>query len=483
MILQPFSIKQKVIENRKPTTDNFDIFLKEMKEQFKKQINFSSDAAAEKLYYELNRKALVGEGEAVAFFYQEIEKYLRKFPFNGAIPTAYRSTIEGLFHEWKGFSTSYSWFTNVEYAESSGLQIIGQNIFYNNKGKFIPYEHRMPSLDRVDQLKRSLLTADDLASISKEKPTEEFKMNDPLWPGRFIRFALWVYPRTWEEFPTISARRQVIEYLSFEEQEGTGSIPHEALIFIRNLFLLNRNTIVAGPVGSGKTTLANTIVGEQLQRASEANICLGCVMIERHPESVLPYHFPQHRIIPVMAKNEELMNVGIESLRHDPNILFMTEMRYHEWEFYIWAGSKGYDNIIGSFHTKDAEDIPYQAAQAVYTNVGGNLKGHLISALQSCELVVIMESNPQGGKCVTRISEIVFDEIENNVYANDLMRFDVDTQSYTYYDGITDKMQLKMKIANASAFELMYSNLQSLHKKRPMKDPIVVSKRSKVVLA
>lgn len=87
---------------------------------------------------------------------------------------------------------------------------------------------------------------------------------------------------------------------------------------------------------------------------------MGVVMIEKHPESILPYQIKGHRIIPIQASNEELMEVGVESLRHDPNILYMTEMRYNEWEFYLWSGEKGYDGITGTFHTVDSEDIPYQ---------------------------------------------------------------------------------------------------------------------------
>jgi pilus assembly protein CpaF len=478
----PFSLKDRIASRIRPSTDNFQTFLKTMKDDFKDQITFDANKGnrLDSRYYDINQRALVGEKEAVAYFYHEIEKYLRQNPFSGSLPPAYSTNVEAFFHEWKGFGPAFRWFTQRQYADSTGLQIIGQNVFYNHKGTFLPYEHSFDSLDRVDQLKRTLLSADERAKVNREKPSEELKMDDPLWPGRFIRLALWVYPRTWEDFPTISMRRQVVDYLSLEDQVGTNSIPREALPFLRASFNLKNNSLIAGPVGSGKSTFANTVVGEQM---SAANKCLGVVMIERHPESILPYAIKGHRIIPVMARNEELMEVGIESLRHDPDLLYMTEMRYNEWEFYIWAGSKGYDGMTGTFHTTEAEDIPYQGAFAVYTRVGGSLKGHLISALQSCQTVAIMDKFDDGQKRLIRYSEIYYDEKNQQVLAIDLMRYNKDKNEWTYYDGMSEKMQRKLQEKDPVSFSKMMNALTALAKTKPMKDPIVVSERSRVVLA
>ncbi len=454
-------------------SSNFYQFINEMDEYF---IN---EKSKDNRYLELNQKALAGDPEAVSYFYHDIEKYLRINPFRGKLPAAYDSAVEGLFHEWKGFGPAYPWITKKQFSNSSGLQIIGKNIFFNHKGQFQPYPHRMTSLDRVEQLKRTLLSSDERAKADKSKPAEEFKINDPLWPGRFIRIAMWVYPRTWEDFTTISLRRQIVEYLDYEDQAGTGSIPTETINLWIAFSQLKLNTIVAGPVGSGKSTFANTYVGETLKQSRSS---LGLVLIEKHPESLLPYVIEGHRIIPVMALHEDLMTVGIESLRMDPDIIFMTEMRHYEWEFYIWAGSKGYDNLAGTFHTVDAEDIPYQGAIAVYSQIGGSLKGHLISALQSIKMVVVMQKLETGEKRVTRLSEIVFDEFENNIYANDLIRWDKETDSYTYNCELSDSTKKQLEENNRAAFYTFMDHLTKLSSKYPMKDPHVISRRSRMVL-
>jgi len=469
-----FSLKKRIMSDRKISTDDFYVFLQSMRHDMNSDQEFEDEA-----YFRLNSQALVGEPEAVSFFMGKIEKYLRKNPFAGKFPEAYSTITEALFHEWKGFGPAYKWFTDRTYSESTGLQFIGQQIFYASKGEFIAYPYDMPSLDRLDQLKRSLLQSDPNQKLDKDHPSAEFKMNDPLFPGRYIRIAIWVEPRIWEGFTTISMRRQVVDFLDLEDQAGTECIPSEAIELIRTLTGTFRNTIIAGAVGSGKTTFANTIVGEQLLGSDS---CMGVVMIEKHPESILPHQIKGHRIIPIQAANEELMEVGIESLRHDPNIIFMTEMRYNEWEFYCWSGEKGYDGIVGSFHTVDPEDIPYQGAFAVYTRVGGSLKGHLITALKACELVFILESVDKGKKRLVKISEVFYDEDQNTVFANDIMRWENDQKMWLYNDKLTPNLLKKMNKKSPEFTKAFVDELKRLSIKSPLNNPLKESTKSRLVL-
>lgn len=477
-INDPFSLKDRFSKIRRTSTVSFYEYLRQMKNMMRSDLESIDDR-----YNELSAKALMGNPEAIAYFQNEIEKYLRNHPFHGDIPPAYNNMVDALFHEWKGFSQVYEWFINPKYGESSDLQIIGTQAFYMHKGKFKLYPYSLPSIERVEQLKRSLKRNDETVKLDRENPSGELKMDDPLWPGRFIRIAIWVEPRVWDGFTTITLRRQIVQFLNLQEQAGTESIPYDSVEMIKSLLLCFRNTVIAGPVNSGKTTFANSIVGEQMLNSSDP---LGVVMIENHPESTLPYVIKNHRIIPVKAQNEELMDVGIQSLRHNPSIIYMTEMRYNEWEFYLWSGSKGYDGITGTFHTVDSEDIPYQGAFSVYTRVGGELKGHLISALQSCELVFIMESVDTGlesKKKLTRISEICFDEEQRTVYANDIMRWNRKTNRWEFQDRLSPKFMEKCEKKNPAATRKFIRELQQLSKKYPMEEsPIKESLRSQIIL-
>lgn len=474
VIQKPFSLKESLQRFNGPSPSDFYDYLDLMKQDLTRAFEENDTRL-----HELNRKAVTGDKQATAYFLNEIEKYLRHKPFTGKLPEAYHSAAHGLFQEWKGFGPAYHWFFDRKYRMSTGLQIIGPRVFYNRKGHFQPFPYDMTSLDRVEQLKRSLLSNNPRLRLDHTNTSAELQMEDPLWPGRFIRIAIWVAPRVWDGFTTISLRRQVVDFLNLEDQAGTGSIPAESIAMQRNLFLTGLRTIIAGPVNSGKSTYANTIVGEQL---SNTNECKGLVMIEKHPESIIPFVFPNHRIIPVMASNEELMDVGIESLRHDPQIVYMTEMRFHEWDFYLFAAAKGHDNLIGTYHTEDSEDIPYQAAQAIYTRIGGAMGGYLISALKACELVTIMEPTPDGKKKLTRLSELRFDEERKTILSNDLMRWDPDSKKWFYNDDVDPKLLQKMNRKNSIATKKFLSELTYLAGVRRIKDPIRESIKSRMVL-
>lgn len=471
---QKFNLKEKLHHHHRGGTGNFQDYLQKLKGALSSELNNEGNKLNS-----LDVQSLFSSSGLVEFFMNEIGKYTRREPFRGLLPEAYKDINEALFQEWKGFGAAYQWFTDKKYAESTGMQIIGRDIFYNDKGRFNPYPFKMSSSTRVEQLTRQLMASAPNKKLNRDNPSAELEMDDPLWPGRLIRLALWVPNRVWPGFTTISMRRQIVEFLSLDDQAGTSSIPVEAIILIRNLIMTFRNTIIAGPVGAGKSTFANTVVGEQLLSAT---YCMGVVMIEKHAESILPNVIKGHRIIPIVAANEELMEVGIESLRHDPDILYMTEMRYHEWEFYLWCGEKGYDAITGTFHTVDAEDIPYQGAFAVHTRIGGSLKGHLISALKSCEIVFIFASEPNGEKRLMRISEVYYDEEKNTVFAHDLMRHEGDG-TWTYDDQMMSKAMLqRMERKNAAATKLFLSELKKLAAAKPMKNPIKESIKSRMVL-
>ncbi len=471
---QPFSLKKKIMDGRAKSTENFYDYLNEMSADMKEE-----QAREEDAYYRLNSLALVGDPEAVSYFMGKIEKYLRKKPFTGKFPEAYTTVTEALFHEWKGFGPAYKWFTDRAYSESPGLQFIGKQIFYKLKGVFVPYPYSMPSLERLEQLKRSLLQSDPSQQLDRNHPSAEFKMDDPLFPGRFIRIAIWIEPRVWSGFTTISMRRQIVEFMSLEDQVGSESMPAESLPMIHSLVGLFLNTIVAGSVESGKSTMANTIVGTQLLASTS---CLGVVMLEKHPESILPYQIKGHRIIPIQAANEELMEAGIASLRHDPDIIYMTEMRLDEWEFYLWSGEKGYKGITGTYHTVDPEDIPYQAALAVYSKKGGNLKGHLLSALKACELVFILESVGKGKKRIAKISEIYYDKEINTVFSNDLMRWDNSLKKWTYNGYLSSSLEEKIMYRSPETARMFIGRLRELAMKHPMISPMKESVRARMVL-
>lgn len=97
-----FSLKQSVLRTSKPGKEDFYAFLQKMKTEMNEGLEREDDA-----YFELNAKALIGDPQAVSFFMNEIEKYLRKTPFTGKVPEAYRTAAEPVSRV-EGFWTSIS---------------------------------------------------------------------------------------------------------------------------------------------------------------------------------------------------------------------------------------------------------------------------------------------------------------------------------------------------------------------------------------
>lgn len=467
-----FSLKERVVGFQKGSADFFQ-YVEQMNEHIKRKME-DDDALTN-----MAEKALLGEREAVLFSLGEIEKYVRQHPFTGNLPPEYRKLdITGaLFQEWIGYGPVFDWFTGRQYAESSQLQIVGKQVFFTEQGEYRTYPYSFSSPARAEKLQRALIRHDPSIKIDRMHPSAEFKMDDPLWPGRFIRVAIWIPERVWDGFMTMTFRRQITEYMTLEEQAGTEIIPFEAVPMLRALVKTYPNIIVSGPVNSGKTTFANTIVGEQLACAEQA---VGVVMVEKHPESTLPFTVKGHRFIPIKAHEDELMDIGIQSLRHDPDVVFLTEMRYREWQFYNFAGEKGYRGLIGTYHTKEPEDIPFQGASAVHANQGGHLKAHLITSLKSCELVAVLEPLRHGKKKLVRLSEIRFED--NRVFAYDWMRWNHDTTTWEYASDISGALWERMNLKDQQAAYVFATELQNLTHKRENASPVTESKKSAALL-
>jgi pilus assembly protein CpaF len=470
-----FSLKTRVLSRKTGHPSDFIGYLGQLKAHVHQQME------GDEWLIDLTQRALLGEREAVLFSLNLIERYIREHPFSGLLPPEYRmlDVTGALFQEWIGYASAYPWFHDRAFCHSSKLQMIGRQIFYSDNGEYRPYPYPLSSLERAEQWRRALIRHDPSVKLDRQNPSAEFKMNDPLWTGRFLRVAIWIPERVWEGFTTITFRRQVLEQMTLDDQAGTGMIPYEAVSMLRALVQTYPNVIVSGPVESGKTTFANTIVAEQL---AHADISTGVVMIEKHPESTLPLTVSGHRFIPIQAGDEELMEVGVQSLRHDPDIVFMTEMRWREWQFYNFAGEKGHRGLIGTYHTKAAEDIPYQGAFAVYANVGGSLRGHLVSTLQSCELVAVLEPLRHGRKKLTRLSEIRLDS-NHRVVAHDWMRWLPHSDSWQYCDDLSPMLLERMQRKNLKATKRFRTELARLTERNPLPNPVTESLKSRVVLS
>lgn len=440
---------------------SFEQYLNDVKEYIDNYLH-SNYVNQGKEMNELNIKALQCHPEGMNYFYGIIQGYLQDHPYLGDIPLPYHSIEDAIFHELKGYSSLSEWLFKEQWANSANAQIIGQRIFASVQGEYQLLNYQFRSLDKVEKIIRNLETNDHHKQLSLDHPSAEFKMNDPLWPGRFIRVQIINSPRVWEGFTTITFRRQLVEFLTFEEQAGTGSIPYETVELFQYFADTYQSTVVAGPVDSGKTTFANTLIGERCKNSKKP---LGIPMIEEHPESILPKLFLNHRFIPIIASENDYKEIRREVLRQDPDFVFIPEIRTYEWELFMFLAKKGKEGNTSSFHTDHPEDTPYQIAQALnHTNFEGTI-GEAASALRT---FIVMKPEANGKKKVASLSEISFDQDKNTVVSTDWMRWDQQKKEYKYYPIISERIWNKMVNNNEKAAVLFRDKLEGLAKKSPM---------------
>lgn len=469
-----FSLKAAVNAKKiKGAAVSFMGYVEQMKEHIRQRMENDEEMAT------LTQRAMLGDRRAVQTSLNEIEQYVRHHPYAGVLPEEYRTldVTGALFQEWIGYAAAYPWFYERQYANSAKMQIIGTQLFFSEHGEYRAYNHQFSSEERAEQLRRSLIRHAPHVRLDHSQPSAEFPIVDPLWPERLLRLSIWTEPRVWNGFETLTFRRQITEHMSFDDQAGTGMIAAESVPFWEAFVATYPNLVISGQVDSGKTTFANTVVWEQLRQAERS---MGVIMIEKHPESTLPMTVSGHRFIPIQASDSELMDVGIQSLRHDPDVVFMTEMRWSEWQLYLFAGEKAHRGLIGTYHTKEAEDVPYQGAFAVYANAGGSLRGHLMTALKSCEMVAVLEPLKHGKKKLIRLTEIVFDGM--SVFARDWIRWNPETQQWQYHAGASNQLLEQMKRKDEFAAKRMVNELLKLEAKSPLRDPIVQSRVSNAIL-
>lgn len=125
-----------------------------VKESFSKGWEDSGEYLEELI--DIQKKAIMGYKEEAEFFKEKIKSILmEKGIEHSQFPPWYENLTEGVYHESFGMGPLAEWFED-EYKESSSLKVIGDRIYFLEKGTMVLKEQRI-SKERRDQLIRALL--------------------------------------------------------------------------------------------------------------------------------------------------------------------------------------------------------------------------------------------------------------------------------------------------------------------------------------
>lgn len=403
-------------------------------------------SAEQLLHYQ--KKAIMGHPEETNYFISRIDQYLQENNLKGSwFPAWYESLTSAIFHENWGLAGIAPW---KRLKESSSAKIIGEKIFYLIDGQMVLQEQRI-SRDRFKQLRKALLLRNPEIHLSN-KYAEVYMLD-----GTRIT----IFDNAKE--PTIVFRKYIIERLSFEEQARRGTIPAELIPLLKAKVKIGYNVNFIGPVRSGKTTFLETW-------QSYENPALEGVMIETDPEIPLHHIMPSAPIIQIVADNDDLSRITKSLMRSDADYFILAEARDAvALDLAVKITTKGTRRVKSTFHSTDATDFVYDAANEIISKFGGDLQSTMIKLAKGYHyLYEFVQLENKSNKRLKGIYELRYNPENMEITVHQILQYDYLTDDWTYrFDIGQDKIEIAMQ-EESQALEVFKKELKKLAECKPM---------------
>ena len=220
-----------------------------------------------------------------------------------------------------------------------------------SEGKF-PTEHTYSAA----QAKRIITI---VATLNKKAVTQDNPVISGTLKKYKARFQGWLPPITTR--PTFCIRKQATIPLSMDDWVAQGSITEEQAVFITKAIRTKKNIIICGGTGSGKTTLANTLL--HLICETDERI----VIIEDTPE--LHIQVNDHVSL-LCSQNITMQDCLAGTLRMRPDRIIIGEVRDGAALDLLKAWNTGHGGGIATLHANSPtgalqrlEDLAMEASR------------------------------------------------------------------------------------------------------------------------
>ena len=410
-----------------------------------------TNEATDKLL-EYQKKAIIGYNQEVSFFKSKINEYLKK---NGIqhqwYPDWYSDLTSGIFHENWGIAGIAKW---KEMKDSTSAKIIGERIYFLINGRMQLQQQRI-SKERLRQLRKALLLRNPEIRLD-EKYAEVYMLD-----GTRIT----IFDEGLGKEAIIVFRKYIIESFTFEEQANRGTIPVEVIPLLRAKVRIGYNINFIGPVRSGKTTFLETWQSYEDQK-------LEGIMVETDPEIPLHLIMPQAPIMQIVADGNNLKNIIKPLMRGDGDYLIMAEARDAVALYIaIKVTNKGTRRVKSTFHTSDATDFVYDAANDIVQEFGGELWPTIIKVAKGFHyLYEFVQLKDKSKKRLKGIYEIRYNPKQFEITIHQIMKYNFLEDDWTYKSDIgQDKEEIAIQ-EDYEAFKIFRDELSKLAEKKPMKD-------------
>lgn len=237
------------------------------------------------------------------------------------------------------------------------IMVNGANsIFFERAGKLYKSEACFESNEEVRRVVDQIITP-----LGRRLDESNPVVNARLKEGHRVHA---IIPPLSLSGPVLTIRKFQKEVYTLEDLAEMGSLPINAVSFLRALVRARKNIAVSGGTGSGKTTFLNTLSQEI---SSQERI----ITIEDSAELRFSHH---PHVVSLESRPENLDGKGaitlrdlvINSLRMRPDRIVVGEVRGQEALEMLQAMNTGHDGSMTTLHANSSHEI----AQRLITMVG-----------------------------------------------------------------------------------------------------------------
>lgn len=429
---------------------------------FEQEYDRTADSGKSLERLNLQHRAIIGDPKAVKVMRDEIMDFIRANNLlNTIYPDCYRSLADAVFHEVYGWGPLARWW---DIAKSQSALVLGTHIFYDG----VIQKERFSSPERVWELIQSLTLKDARARVNQQNPDLEVEMFDG------TRVSISIPPRGLEF--EITFRKFVLDDFSLDKLVDLRTIPCEALPVFQGLARGLPNTVIVGPVRSGKTHTLKAFVHERFKEKIYT-----VVSLERHFELALRKMLPLAPIIEKQAADDELHEIFPTVLRKDLDFGIMGEVRSIEAECAMLLCERGTKGFLGTFHIRYPHNIPGSWARLILDRFPNrNYDAEVMRVADNIDIVIVQdELADKSQKRVVSVVEIRFNPYTLEVSTHEIMKYNHYNDEWEYKFDLSGQLLKHMQSVSPAATDKLSSTLQQLEILRPIKDSntITCSKR------
>lgn len=396
----------------------------------------------------IQKKAIIGYENEVSYFLNRIKGFVSELGCQGVeFPSWYDSLEKGIYHENWGLCGLAEWF-GEEHARSSSAKIIGDRVYFLEKGRMILKPQRI-SFERRQQMVRAFL----LGSPDERMDSDVYEVY--LLDG--TRVTVFRGSMTKAGQDVMIFRRYILPVFTFEEQVARKTIPAEAAELFRNMVKLGYNVVFSGAVRTSKSSFLSTW-------QSYEDPCLEGVMVETDPEIRMHELMPEAPVVQLIADGKELEGIVKRLLRSDADYFIIAEARDGiAVDTAVKTASKGNRRLKMTFHERQPCDFCHDAAAEIVKSLGGDLGMTARAVAKSFDYIFhFIQLRDKSQKRLRSIHEITYDEAGGVVRYRPVLEYDIGSDSWKWYSGISGEKVRDGMDEDAGVFERFRSILQEL---------------------